>query len=102
MKNSVGSTLCNSRARIGLVEHYAVPSEDGRLFVKSASQVGVLSGRMVRDVLPKLFPLLDGSRRFEDIAELMSGTLAVEQLARVLDFLSQRALLGKLKNHRRI
>lgn len=97
MKNSVGSTLCNSRARIGLVEHYAVPSEDGRLFVKSASQVGVLSGRMVRDVLPKLFPLLDGSRRFEDIAELMSGTLAVEQLARVLDFLSQKGIVREIE-----
>ena len=97
MKNSVGSALCDKKARIGLVEHYTVPCGDDRLFVKSASQLGVLSGRMVLDALPKLFPLLDGSRSFEDIAELMSETLSIEQLSLVLDLLSQKGIVREIE-----
>ena len=97
VKRSGGSTTFNGGSRIGLVEHYAVPCEDGRLFMKSATNSGLMSGRMVGEVFPKLFPLLDGSHGFEDIAGCMSGVLKPEQLAQVLDFLFQKGFVKEIE-----
>ena len=85
--------LRSGAARLQVVEHYAVQAEDNRFFVKTATHSGLLSGRMVREVLPKLLPLLDGSRSFEDIAESLSGTIGRERLSQVLEFLSQKGLV---------
>ncbi len=84
-------------ARLGLVEHYAVPCEDGRLFLKTAMTSGLMSGRLVTDLFPRLFPLLDGSNRFEDIAVRMSGSFERRQLSAALDFLFQKGLVREIE-----
>jgi hypothetical protein len=97
LKETSVSRILNGSSRLGLVEHYAVPCEDGRLFLKSATNSGLMSGRMVGDVFPKLFPLLDGSKRFEDIAEHMSGIVNREQLSAVLDFLVRKGFVKEIE-----
>jgi bacteriocin biosynthesis cyclodehydratase domain-containing protein len=97
VKGTSGPRMLNGSSRLGLVEHYAVPCEEGRLFLKSATNSGLMSGRMVGEVFPKLFPLLDGSNRFEDIAERISGIVNREQLSAVLDFLARKGFVKEIE-----
>jgi len=83
--------------RLALVEHYRVPLDNGRLLIRNCSQSAILRGRLVRDILPRLLPLVDGVRTIDEIAAQLDGLLTLPQLRQVLEFLERKGLLKEVE-----
>ncbi len=91
-------TISNSKAapKLELVEHYSVPFENG-MQVRSATQSAVLSGRIVKDIFPKLLPLLDGTRTKEQLFTELSDVMPAAHVTQVLEFLKQKSLIREVE-----
>jgi bacteriocin biosynthesis cyclodehydratase domain-containing protein len=75
------------KGALQLVDMYAVPMPDGALQLKSPGQSAEIRGKAVREIVPKLLSLLDGTRSLESLkSELASAypTNVIEQIVGVL------------------
>lgn len=81
-----------------LIDHYAVPMDQDRLQIRGASQCTVMSGRIVKEVFPKLFPLLDGTRTKKQIVAQMESDSGTTNVGRIVDTLIAKGLVTEVED----
>lgn len=80
------------------VETYTVPLPGGDLHLKNPGQSAEIRGRLVRDVIPTLLPLLDGTRTQEQIkAELGSSDASGSAIDQIIGVLQHKGLIKEVE-----
>ena len=82
---------------VRMVEHYWMPLADGEIQVRTARKSVSLKGGSVKEILPHVLPLLDGSRTEEDIVTALQGKVEPSKARGVLKALRDRGLLEDLE-----
>ena len=75
-----------------LAPWYRLVGDGDRLLLEHAQSVVVLEGAAVRILLPRLLPLLDGTRCVDDLAERL-GEAARPAIVAALGLLAERGLV---------
>ncbi|MDX6566447.1 MAG: hypothetical protein QOE10_2109 [Gaiellales bacterium] len=75
-----------------LAPWYRLVGDGDRLLLEHAQSVVVLEGAAVRILLPRLLPLLDGTRCLDDLAERL-GNAARPAIVAALELLAERGLV---------
>jgi molybdopterin-synthase adenylyltransferase len=94
----VMSEGANHRPRLlQFVETYTVPLPNGALHLKSPGQAAEIRGRVVRDVIPTLLPLLDGTRTLEQIQAEMAATEPGQSIEQIITVLRHKGLIREVE-----
>lgn len=88
----VSATVESARRRLALVPGCRLVQHGSRYLVENAGTVVTFEGHGARELLPRLLPLLDGTRTLEDLAEEL-GPAIVPAIDRALDLLESNRLL---------
>jgi bacteriocin biosynthesis cyclodehydratase domain-containing protein len=89
--------MSSTRTPIKLIDHYQVWQSDDVLQIRGANKSLVLKGLVVKRVLPRLLPLLDGSLAEEEIRAKVGAEEDGQQLLQVLEVLGQRGLIERIE-----
>jgi bacteriocin biosynthesis cyclodehydratase domain-containing protein len=76
-----------------LAPWYRVAEDEGRIVFEHADRAVLLEGAAVRQLLPRLLPLLDGTRTVADIVAVV-GVPAERAVVKALALLAERGLLA--------
>ncbi len=88
----------NYRPRLlQFVETYTVPLPNGGIHLKNPSQAAEIRGRVVRDVIPTLLPLLDGTRTLEQIQTELAATAPAQSIAQIVSTLERKGLIREVE-----
>jgi bacteriocin biosynthesis cyclodehydratase domain-containing protein len=82
---------------IKLIDHYQVWQSEETLQIRGAAKSLVLKGPVVKQVLPLLLPLLDGSHTEVEVRANLAGQPDARQLGQAFDALHQRGLIERVE-----
>jgi bacteriocin biosynthesis cyclodehydratase domain-containing protein len=89
-------TAPNSGA-LQLVDIYAVPMPDGALHLKSPGQSAELRGKAVRELVPKLLTLLDGTRSLDELKNELAPVYPAETVEKIVGVLKTKGLVREVE-----
>jgi molybdopterin-synthase adenylyltransferase len=79
------------------VETYTVPLPNGGIHLKNPGQSAEIRGRAVRDVIPTLLPLLDGTRTLDQIVAELATTASAQSIEQVITILERKGLIREVE-----
>lgn len=98
MSQPAQAECVNHNARLlQFVETYTVPLSNGGLHLKNPGQAAEIRGRIVRDVVPALLPLLDGTRTLEQIQTELAGKAPAQSIEQLVAVLERKGLVREVE-----
>ncbi|HEX4807349.1 MAG TPA: TOMM precursor leader peptide-binding protein [Bryobacteraceae bacterium] len=81
-----------------LVEMYTVPMSNGALHLKSPGQSAEIRGSVVHSLIPKLLPLLDGTRTLEQVKGELGSTFPAQSIEQIVSVLEKKGLVREVES----
>lgn len=89
-----GETL---ERRLQFVEMYTVPMRNGALHLKSPGQSAEIRGSVVKELIPKLLPLLDGTRTLDQVKRELAVTFPGQSIEQIVSVLQAKGLIREVE-----
>jgi bacteriocin biosynthesis cyclodehydratase domain-containing protein len=96
---SQSATQVESNGRLlRFAETYAVPMSNGALHFKSPGQASEIRGSLVQELIPKLLPLLDGTRTLERVKAELAVKFPAHSIDQIVTVLEKKGLLREVES----